>query len=441
MNPATTNVVEDFHVAAPKVASTATGEQGVGNPGQESGRRAEAMEVTASSAARARSGGMASSDTQGSVQHLVEALSLSLGRPILLDDADLAPIAFSRQWNVDLVRTSGILARGVPGVVENELQSQIADAVDVVRIPGDGDIGMEPRVCLPIRDSAGVLAYLWLLDVGTEITEAELDLLRDAGRVLTRALSHVPSFDQIDDTDLVLQLTSPDSSNQDQGVDIVRERGILRAGKLVVCVLGAAIMSADPFDAARRAARRLSVGYAITGRVDEGAVLLASLEDPVLRVLGDHQVSNWVGSVVGAQFNVGQSEPAALGELPVAFDRARLAFRVASSRSDRHAVAWGSLGADRLVVQMPGASVNDIPTRVKEILDREPVMRETLECFLDHAGNVKETSAALSLQRGGLYHRLHRIEELSGLDLGNGDDRLLAHLAIRAIRLRSAVGA
>jgi hypothetical protein len=65
------------------------------------------------------------------------------------------------------------------------------------------------------------------------------------------------------------------------------------------------------------------------------------------------------------------------------------------------------------------------------LLRDEPGLAETLAAFLDAAGDVKSAAAALSLHRSGLYYRLQRIEELTGLDLSRGDDRLLAHLAIR----------
>jgi DNA-binding PucR family transcriptional regulator len=39
------------------------------------------------------------------------------------------------------------------------------------------------------------------------------------------------------------------------------------------------------------------------------------------------------------------------------------------------------------------------------------------------------------LHRSGLYYRLQRIEAITGLDLHRGDDRLLAHLAVRVANL------
>ena len=44
---------------------------------------------------------------------------------------------------------------------------------------------------------------------------------------------------------------------------------------------------------------------------------------------------------------------------------------------------------------------------------------------------------ALSMHRATLYRRLERVEEITGMDLQNGDDRLLAHLGLRLHRLNA----
>ena len=60
----------------------------------------------------------------------------------------------------------------------------------------------------------------------------------------------------------------------------------------------------------------------------------------------------------------------------------------------------------------------------------------TLETYLDHAGDVKRTAAELWLHRTSLYYRLRRIEEVAGVDLNRGEDRLLCHVALRLARLQ-----
>jgi hypothetical protein len=45
---------------------------------------------------------------------------------------------------------------------------------------------------------------------------------------------------------------------------------------------------------------------------------------------------------------------------------------------------------------------------------------ETLEAYLDRAGDVKATAEALNLHRATLYYRLQRIEEITGARLRSG---------------------
>lgn len=60
----------------------------------------------------------------------------------------------------------------------------------------------------------------------------------------------------------------------------------------------------------------------------------------------------------------------------------------------------------------------------------------TLEVFCEYGGHKTEAARALQIERRTLYHRLARIEDLLGVDLGHGRSLLGLHLAIRAQRLR-----
>ncbi|MQT00454.1 helix-turn-helix domain-containing protein, partial [Streptomyces jumonjinensis] len=54
---------------------------------------------------------------------------------------------------------------------------------------------------------------------------------------------------------------------------------------------------------------------------------------------------------------------------------------------------------------------------------------------LDCAGQAGRTASALGVHRQTLYYRLSRVEQLTGLDLADGEDRLLLHMALKAARL------
>lgn len=370
-----------------------------------------------------------------SAQALVDALSVALGRSVLLDDPALVPLAHSRQWDVDEVRSTSILSRGPSGAVREALFDQgIAAAADIVHTPPDPELGMEARVCMPVRDGGQTLGYIWILDPREELGADELERVRSTAAEISAVLARSSRREIGDEAELVEQLRSPDPHTRERAAAVASARHLLGEGPAIVCLVCAGAGAGEPVEAARRAVRRLSIGQALAATVPEGAALVASLGDPVLRTLSEDEIAAWLRTVAAAGAPVGQSAPTPSTALDEGFRQAGLALRVARRRPSGVA-AWETLGADRLLVQLPPTITADLPARLARFLREEPVLVETLTAFLDAGGDVKATATALSLHRSGLYYRLQRIQELSGLDLDDGDDRLLAHLAIRAERL------
>jgi DNA-binding PucR family transcriptional regulator len=64
------------------------------------------------------------------------------------------------------------------------------------------------------------------------------------------------------------------------------------------------------------------------------------------------------------------------------------------------------------------------------------VLTETAEVFLDCAGSASRAATALNVHRQTLYYRLTRVAALTGLDLADGDARLLLHASLTVARLR-----
>ncbi|MGW2116393.1 PucR family transcriptional regulator, partial [Streptomyces zhihengii] len=92
------------------------------------------------------------------------------------------------------------------------------------------------------------------------------------------------------------------------------------------------------------------------------------------------------------------------------------------------------IGAYRLLTALPADTAGD--RSVRGLL--APAHRElarTAEVFLDHAGQAGRTAAALGIHRQTLYYRLSRVEQLTGLDLDDGEHRLLLHMALKGHRL------
>jgi hypothetical protein len=108
----------------------------------------------------------------------------------------------------------------------------------------------------------------------------------------------------------------------------------------------------------------------------------------------------------------------------------------AAGAEERHGPVgtWESVGAYRLLTALPlGAAPDPSVRRLLEPAHRETA--RTAEVYLDCAGQAGRTAAALGVHRQTLYYRLSRVEQLTGLDLDDGEDRLLLHMALKAARL------
>lgn len=124
-----------------------------------------------------------------------------------------------------------------------------------------------------------------------------------------------------------------------------------------------------------------------------------------------------------------------LAELGTAWWEASAAARAALAEARFGPVAqWAEIGPFRLLTALPPDVARD--PAVHALLF--PVHRElarTAEVYLDCAGQAARAAAELGIHRQTLYYRLSRIEKLTGLDLDDGEDRLLLHMALKAHRL------
>jgi hypothetical protein len=103
------------------------------------------------------------------------------------------------------------------------------------------------------------------------------------------------------------------------------------------------------------------------------------------------------------------------------------------------AASWPELSADALLAQFPRQWWADalLPDTVTRLLTDPAVaaLLPTLDTYLNCACDVRRTATELRIHRATLYYRLNRIEQICGLSLRDGRDRLLAHLALRLHRL------
>ncbi|MEV3972047.1 helix-turn-helix domain-containing protein [Streptomyces sp. NPDC050698] len=124
-----------------------------------------------------------------------------------------------------------------------------------------------------------------------------------------------------------------------------------------------------------------------------------------------------------------------LADLATAWQEASSAARAALAEPRLGPVAqWASIGPFRLLTALPPEIARDPVTRTLLAPVHQELAR-TAEVYLDCAGQAARAAAELGIHRQTLYYRLSRIEKLTGLDLDDGEDRLLLHMALKAHRL------
>ncbi|GLW18928.1 hypothetical protein Stsp01_56710 [Streptomyces sp. NBRC 13847] len=94
---------------------------------------------------------------------------------------------------------------------------------------------------------------------------------------------------------------------------------------------------------------------------------------------------------------------------------------------------WDAIGAYRLLTTLPDPAPDPVVGPLLAPAHAE--LARTAEVFLDCAGQASRTAQLLGIHRQTLYYRLGRVEKLTGLDLDDGEHRLLLHMALKAARL------
>lgn len=371
-------------------------------------------------------------DLHDALQQLVDDLAARLGQPVDLEDRDLRVLAYSaHEREIDSVRSRSILGRGGPRDVEEWMRGRgIHAATGPLRLPAAPAIGMVPRVCVPVRDTAGLLGFLWLVD--EEPGTVGDDDLSAACAVAARAATLLRELRDREDA----ARTRRDRLVLDALGGDVGAVGVLVADGLLPPDVPLLVAVAPGDRGVGGPARRLlPAGHALDVLTPDGQLTLVlaipSGTDPAALA---RRLADLAGGPVGL------SGPLPAAELPVALAQACAARLVAARVPGAGPAArFDELGVDGTLALLP-AQVRATLGRSAALdrlaaADADGALRTTLLAWLDHGGEAVAAAAELTLHRATLYHRLRRIEALAEVRLDDGDTRLALHLALRAGRL------
>ncbi|GJF20807.1 PucR family transcriptional regulator [Streptomyces sp. HO565] len=406
--------------------------------------------VTSDSRGAAGPGG-----SRGDYQELVDEISELLGAPATLENRDFELIAFGAYDSegeldpsaLDPVRTRSILTRRSTAAVRAWFEGfGITRATGPVRIPPTPEAGVyRGRTCLPVRHRGVVLGYVWLLDTDPGPTERQLaaamEVTARIGALLADEAQHGADLSR----ELRAVLTAERDWQRDMAVTELRTALGSRADTLHTVVCVAPWPSADPDDAPSvrtvpGATALCTVPWSGAARALALLVRLRSTDvlTPATSAAGRllERARGTAGAAAAAGVAAGVAAPrTGLGELADAWWEASAAARAALAETRFGPVAeWASIGPFRLLAALPPRSAHDPAVRAL-LSPAHHELARTAEVYLDRAGQAGRTAAELGIHRQTLYYRLSRVEQLTGLDLDDGEDRLLLHMALKAYRL------
>jgi PucR-like helix-turn-helix protein/diguanylate cyclase with GGDEF domain/GAF domain-containing protein len=392
------------------------------------------------------------------VQALVEQLSADLDRSVLVDDASLRLLAYSPTLGSDdEVRKTAILTRETPRQIRDLHFAQgIASATQPVRTTSRPDIGLESRVCVPIRCQGALFGYLWLIDADLSLTDHDCAAAERTAAEIGTAMYRRDELEKPQrelEVRLLEMLLGEDAAARDAAAHELAVGDVLVSGTAVGVL---AIRRTQEGESELGAAERARLGLALdqfrrtlprrhalsTVHADHGVLVAALTERAGIAELGRRaQDALDAAFAHDGHAVIGYSDLCEhLRDAHRAHEHARLALRVATALPEHGSPAgWDGLGAYRLLAraaETPHAKELIHPGLPKLFAQHsKESLVQTLEAYLDNGCDTKLTAEALFLHRASLYYRLQRIEAITSTSLKSGADRLALHSGLKLARL------
>lgn len=358
----------------------------------------------------------------------LDALALRLGRGLTLDGVDGELLAHSSQaGGADPARVAAILGhRAPPQVRAWEEQHLVPDAREPFPVPANAALGMDARLGLPIRRGGRCVAYLWM--PGESLTADELAVARATAAVLAERLAAPDGADPpARPADRLVRRLFDQGDPEVFAQLVAGAPGLLDGRAEVVAVVPAGADSPRQLGPGEAGALAGLLTPALRGRGWYVGAHVTPAHALLLTCAADlAEVREVAARCLGDGFTVGVGEAARFEPDGIATAREQAVTAAELAVLDPglgRSVRWAELGAYRDLLGAP-------EPELLAPLDGSAFL-VTLETYLDLAGDVQRTAAALHLHRSSLYYRLGRIEQLLGVDLADGRTRLRLHMAVK----------
>ncbi|MDA3647865.1 helix-turn-helix domain-containing protein [Saccharopolyspora indica] len=389
------------------------------------------------------------------LQRVVDALAEKIGRSVAINDPSVHLKCASRHFgDEDEVRVHAVLQReGASAVIGHMLAQGITGWTGPGVIPARPDLHMRARLCRPIRCRSELLGLLMVIDPES-LAEADTAAIEDSAAAIAALLYRdfvAEDAQRVAGEAAVLELLCGTAERRTAAQRALGRQGWLRNGHHAT-VSVADVVAPEKENAHVEVALRVALEAVARNRFTEFALavegnrgfLLQSAPAPKehLRDQGAvvaKQVREVLGESARCAVGIGTTADG-LAEAWISREQAATAARSARMLPDAaDVVLWEELGVYATLLEIPEDRLTPLllPAALTRLIANDPHGRlvRTLAVYLDNAGSGPDAAAALHIHRTSLYYRLHQIEQITGLSLSNGDDRLALHLGVRLMAL------
>ena len=283
---------------------------------------------------------------------------------------------------------------------------------------------MTQRVVLPIRHGDVLLGFLWVIVGDQPLTDADrAAIARGGAEVADNLWGRLREADER--RTRINALLAQAFAGEPVAADLAATLRWPETGSFAV-----AVSSGGDEIAERLRRRRGAADFAWLAQ-DDRVVILA--RDPAPSLADELATAGARGGLARAAGLAGTAEALRQADL------AALCVRAAPELGP--IATWGELGSWGMTADLWVAAGRPLPISPLLALTthrRADQLFESLAAYLEAGGDVAAAAKALHLHRASLYRRIQRVEQLTGLDLNRGDDRLVAHLGLRLLRLYEA---
>ncbi len=394
------------------------------------------------------------------LRSIAEDLSRRFGLAVVIDDSELRTIAHSNQLGpIDSLREDSILHRQIAPDAAAWLSSfGIYGSTHAVKIPANPQLDILPRVCIPVRYREQLLGFLWLIDTSEAISAEDLQVAQHAAEHASLMLYEERLEERLASQALAHLLSTSEELREAAAALLVSE-SLLREGEPTTVVVFQPAIDGSSVRAPIEDAL-LDIGWDVPvgsflrlARDDHGVVLVRLPREGDARTVDSLAVAcverlrRRLAEVARESTRIvaGVGDPQTdLRRAATSYRQARLAVNVAMAMPTMgDVVRWADLGVFRVLSQLPRSELmaSAMDPRVEAVLALgDAALVETLEVYLDLAGDAKATAERLHLHRATLYYRLEKTRRVAGIDMCNGYDRLSLHLGLKLARLAGRLG-